>query len=809
MRIFRHFRLIALFCVFALSSTSLVEAYTLDDDDESKALIKGQVIDAKGNPVSFANVLLKHTTLGNYTDAEGFFNIRGLSAGDYTLRFSAVGYRSVEIAVSVKENEEQEVIVTFEEQVTTMPQITVLGNNTDRIFSKVPGSVSYIDNRELQLLQPISGNEALRRVAGVHVVDEEVLGMRVNVGIRGLDPSRSRSVLMLEDGIPVALAPYGEPEMYYTPAMDRMQGVEVLKGSGQVMFGPQTIGGVINYITADPPEETSGNVRIQAGEGGFFSGLARVGTSIGDNSGIVMDFLKKSGDAVGMTSFDITDFNTKIKLGLTDKSRLGIKLGIYNEESNSTYVGMTRGMWESGEFDFVPFAENDILRVQRYSVSTTYEYDLTPATTFKTTAFAYTTTRNWRREDFGYDDRSEDFPNQRVVGANTANPIFFRGTTGNRNRTFNVAGIEPQTETRYELAGKSSKLNAGARFLMEEALEQRINGTDVNTFSGDLVNDEIRTGRAISAYLQNKVDLTQKFSVSGGMRLEYFSFERDIQRLRGVDQDGTIIAQDDILTLIPGAGFNYNFNSRWTTFGGVHRGYAPPRTKDAITEVGEVVELDAEDSWNYELGIRANPTKGIFFEATAFYMDFSNQVIPVSEAAGGTGAGLINGGETLHAGLEGAGEINFGDVFDLPFNLILDANATWVRAEFQDNFLRGSGEQDIKGNRTPYAPEWFISSGLTFETRSGWAFRLTGNYVGEQFGDVENTIEIAANGRSGLIPSFFTLDANLMYNIKPINTTFNITVKNITDERYIASMRPQGIRAGLPRFITAGFNFRF
>jgi outer membrane receptor for Fe3+-dicitrate len=44
--------------------------------------------------------------------------------------------------------------------------------------------------------------------------------------------------------------------MYYTPSIDRMSSVEIVKGSGSILFGPQTIGGVINYITPDPPQES-------------------------------------------------------------------------------------------------------------------------------------------------------------------------------------------------------------------------------------------------------------------------------------------------------------------------------------------------------------------------------------------------------------------------------------------------------------------------------------------------------------------------------------------------------------------------
>jgi RHS repeat-associated protein len=78
----------------------------------------------------------------------------------------------------------------------------------------------------------------------------------------------------------------------------------------------------------------------------------------------------------------------------------------------------------------------------------------------------------------------------------------------------------------------------------------------------------------------------------------------------------------------------------------------------------------------------------------------------------------------------------------------------------------------------------------------------------EAWGEL-NTVEPSANGRVGLIPSYTIIDGTLIYHLAKINTTFNISVKNLLDERYIVTRRPQGIRVGLPRFVTAGFKFNF
>ena len=135
-------------------------------------------------------------------------------------------------------------------------------------LDRLPGSASLVTSATLSAVQPFSATDVLRTLPGVHVQEEEGAGLRTNVGIRGLDPDRSRTLLVLEDGVPVALAPYGEPELYYSPPIERMERLEVVKGSGSILFGPQTVGGVLNYVTWEVPREATGDVRAEGGSGG-------------------------------------------------------------------------------------------------------------------------------------------------------------------------------------------------------------------------------------------------------------------------------------------------------------------------------------------------------------------------------------------------------------------------------------------------------------------------------------------------------------------------------------------------------------
>lgn len=787
--------------------------------------ITGKITDKENAPVPNVNVGIVGNGHGAASDQNGEFQIAGVPAGTYVLGVTAIGFAEGRMEITVSGGETTTANFNLAEASYEMPQVNILANR-EGIFETVPGAVTYINRKEIDRIMPVSGNEVLRRSPGVHVVDEEGAGMRLNLGIRGLDPDRSRSVLVMEDGIPVALSPYGEPELYYTPAMDRMEGVEILRGSGSILYGPQTIGGVVNYITADPPEESTGAITIRGGEGGFFSSNASYGNTFG-KAGFHVNYLRKQADNLGPTSFRINDLSTKFKLQLNKRSNLGIKVGVYDESSNSTYVGITQAMYDAGGDDFSRIAPDDRLEVRRYSISASHNLLISNKTKLTTTVFGYTTTRNWQRQDFAYNSVDDEGnlapPPSNYTGVMwgdesvSGGAIYLRNGTGNRNRTFEVAGAESRLSTQYNLGSVKNEFTVGARFIYERAFEQRVNGSKPGATSGVLRDDEIRTGYGASAYVHNRFQLSKRFSITAGTRIEYFDYTRDIMRGQygGAIVDTSIVSSSSLVQLIPGAGFNLNITESFALFGGLHRGFAPPRIKDAISNEGEAYELEAEKSWNYELGIRAKLNKAIGYEITGFYMDFSNQVIPVAESAGGLGtgfAGVINGGATQHIGVEGALNFNFGELFSWKsFNVLADASFTYVQATFSEDRFKQQGEDviNISGNRTPYAPELFTSVALSLEHKSGWALRGTLTHVGDQFTDELNTVAPSNNGRNGVIDAYTTIDATLLYHWEKINTTFNLSVKNITDERYIVSRRPQGIRVGLPRFITAGFKFNF
>jgi Fe(3+) dicitrate transport protein len=769
-----------------------------------------------GAPLLDARIQVVGTSLSVSTDPHGQFRIPVPGMGTVEVEATRLGYAPQRMSVTLTSG-----VATVDFLLSAapiqIPQVDVIGRSRSQL-DRLPGSAEVLTRAELAARMPLSGNEVLRSVAGVHIQEEEGLGLRANIGIRGLNPDRSRSVLVLEDGIPVALNPYGEPEMYYSPPIDRMERVEVVKGSGSILFGPQTIGGVINYVTPGAPATPEGRVTLEGGTGASLRGQASYGGTW-ENVGVQVGMLHRRVGDVGGLFAEISDLTGKAGFQIGSRSSAGVKLSVYDEESNSTYVGLTEAMFEVDPFQHP--APDDRLWIRRYAVSGTHDYQISPNATLRTSAYGYTTTRDWQRQNYAY---SPD-----------ASSILLQPSTGNRNRSFEVLGVEPRLQWNHSLGGMTQELDAGLRAQREWAEDAHIDGTTATARTGTVRDYEERSGRAFAAFLQNRFFLTPALHVTPGVRFESFSYERNILRTRvrrqnpltgqvtRLPEDVDIRSGDDLTEVIPGIGLTYTPGERLTVFAGAHRGFSPPRVKDALiyddptvpigAAPGEIVslELDAERSVNLELGVRSAPIAGVSFEATGFLLDFSNQIIPPSLSAGSVAqAQLANQGETRHAGIEAGVRADWGLLAGLPLSLTTEVKHTFVHAVFSaDRFMvSGRDTVNVRGNRLPYAPEnlWVAAFGL--EHPSGLSIRVDGVRVDEQFTDNFETVEPLANGRNGLIPAYSVWNVAGSYRLIG-GATFFGSVKNVGDATYIASRRPEGIRPGLPRMLQVGVRMNF
>jgi Fe(3+) dicitrate transport protein len=118
-------------------------------------------------------------------------------------------------------------------------------------------AATILDQQTLAERQPSNINEALTRVPGVIVVNDDSAAHHGGIGIRGAPPRRSRKMLVMEDGHTVNLALWLDPSVHYWAPAERIESLEVLRGT-IITHGPNNNFGVINARNLSPfgPDET-------------------------------------------------------------------------------------------------------------------------------------------------------------------------------------------------------------------------------------------------------------------------------------------------------------------------------------------------------------------------------------------------------------------------------------------------------------------------------------------------------------------------------------------------------------------------
>jgi len=724
----------------------------------------------------------------------------------------------------------------IEEQPLKAPLTEIIGTG-EHALDHIPGSGRVITKESLERNRRFSVNEALREVPGVHVRDEEGFGIRPNIGIRGLDPTRSRKVHIMEDGVPIMMMPYADPSSYYFPPIFRFDRIEVLKGSGQLLYGPQTIGGVLNFITRMPSAKPEGNFQISGGNLGYLNTHFDYGGTWG-KSGYMVDYTHYQGDTPRFTNVGakVDDLTFKTVQELSDRTQIMAKFNVYRENSGIGYQGLTESEWGSprGQ-DRQTLFLNDHFDFNRYGAHVAINHMFTTNLTSTTNFFGHYMARDWTRQATqGVDANGApvgalQFGNAipaTAVGAVPGNARF------TNEREYSVFGIEPRFNYTHALFGVDAVADFGARYMYESSDRKQLRNTGSGVGSTSscflavpgstcLNENNFRTTNAYAAFLQERF-IFGKFTVTPGVRLEHISYKQD-NRL--ANSGNGAHGYEDFTEVLPGIGATFSPVTNHTIFAGAHRGMSPPQISDAITGTGAVTDLGPELSWNYELGARGNLAHWAGYELTLFQMDFSNQIISQS-AAGGTGATLTSAGKTRHQGVEVATSLDLLDAFtglNKDQDITLDVNYTWLaNAEFKgtrnssitgDALLPGEATIfSVSGNRLPYSPKNLLTAGIGYANRAmdlgAFNARLEAQCISDQFGDDRNTVTPTPNGQRGIVRGWCMLNASVNQYVKKINTTFFATGKNMLGQDVIMD-RSRGIYPGLPAMWQVGAKWTF
>jgi Fe(3+) dicitrate transport protein len=660
------------------------------------------------------------------------------------------------------------------------------------------GSSAVVSEEEIRRAEPQDMAELLRRVPGVQARQEYGGGQRLDISIRGLDAGRSRRVLVLEDGVPIGLNPYAEPDLYYATPVERVRSIEVVKGSGNILFGPQTIGGVINFLTLAPPGSGTLVLDAEGGQRAYARGLVRQGDEIGGVRYVVQAF-HKQGDGFRGEHFSTTDAFGKLAFA-TERGRVTLKLGVHDDDADSDAVGLTRGLFLASPRQ-PTLAPDDHLHLRRYEASLLHDHAFDGATSLRSLVYAYTLSRLWRRQDYSR-EAAPGASYDRVVG-DTSLPggaLYFLPTDTILDRSYEVAGVEERLVHLVRTGPFDHRLELGGRLLVEGAHYQQRAGDSPTSVSGALGYEETHRTLALAAHLHDRIGVGDRLVVTFGGRVEHADFSRAI--LRQTDalgpRDTDVRGESHAAAILPGMSLAYGTRDNQLS-ASMHAGWSPPRLSSSISPRGVPVPVSAERSVNYEGGGHATIGRWLRLEATGFLLLFQNQV--VVDTSPGSSSSETDAGRTQHAGVESAAQLGLGRALGWPLAVDLRAHYTLSRS----TFVGGPNA----GRLLPYAPTQAAGATLEIEHPSGAGGEASVTVVGAQFSDERNTIAEDATGRIGRLNSHPIVDLGAHYRHRPSGLGVRLLVKNALDEVYVTARRPEGIFASGFREVILGVRWEY
>ncbi|WP_395768558.1 TonB-dependent receptor domain-containing protein [Aquirufa sp.] len=754
--------------------------------------ILGQVSTESKEALPGASVVLVGTVRGVETNGKGYYILKGLKAGQYTVKVSFVGYKPSIQEVVIKEGEQREVNfslsdVTELQGVSVFAQSGIKGNtflpqvNDFTITAGKKNEVIVLDNLQANLAMNNS-RQIFSRTPGISVWENDGSGIQLGVASRGLSPNRSWEFNVRMDGYDITPDPMGYPEAYYTPPMEVVDRIEIIRGASSLQYGPQ-FGGLMNFILRKPDLSTKLVVESQntTGNNGLFSSFNYVGGTSGRLS-YTAYYQKRQGNGWRQNSqFNTDHTHGEISYAISNKLKVGAQL---------TY--MQAVSQQAGGLTDTEFAQNS-------------QQSKRARNWFSTPWFIYALTADY------------------IINTNSKLSMKYFGTTAERNSVgfmraitevdpkgnrqvdrdlYQTNGAEMRYLLDYRIGSWKNTVASGLRYFHGEMQRKLVGiGTSNNdldlSIQGLYNRDLLFTNSNYATFAETILRPTETLALTFGARLEKIDTRMEGQS--GLSAAGQPIAVTPESRgrsfVLFGAGAEYKLSPNTKLYSNIAQAYRPVLSSDLLPPATtDVIDPNLSDAkgYNFDIGYRGEVGNYLTFDIDYFYLDYANRVGTISQQAsdGRIFQYRTNLGHSVSKGAEAYIEFSpttawlkhqrFG-------NISVFASIAAIRARYL-NFKTTSVingkivEGNLAGKHVENAPDKINRYGITY-SKKGLSVSWQISDIGQAFADASNTITPNAAATTGLIPGYQVQDISGSFKFKKY-AQLKFGVNNITDTRY-------------------------
>ncbi|GMV52762.1 MAG: TonB-dependent receptor [Chlorobi bacterium] len=702
----------------------------------------------------------------------------------------------------------------------TLRKVSVSGNRSNHfIISPIDdvgiGVINAGKKVELIYVQELPANTATNNarqvfagIAGLNVWESDALGLQLGIGGRGLSPSRSSNFTTRQNGYDIAADPLGYPESYYTPPMEMVERINIVRGGGALRYGTQ-FGGMVNFGLLKPNRSSALHARVSAGTGSYglvHGSLVLSGAAKGLDYQGWMQYRRTDGWRSNSTAYQGTG-HTHLAVSLSDYVR------ITAEFTGMHYLAQEPGGLSDKMFDTNP---KQSVRARNWF------------------------TVNWNIASVGI--------NAILDTATTLNSIFSgmkssRTALGDLNRITMIDMGGPRTmidgkfinicnETtlthQYRLFNQTSAIAVGTRLYWGSTEQQQ---GDASSGSGPdfaFLNPDALEGSSYdfpitnaAIFAEGLVSLGGGFSVIPGLRLEridtrahgwYRTIIRDLAGNRIVDTVTNEERSRNRVIMLGGLGVQWRSAEGFEVYANAVQNYRAITFTDLrVVNPNLIVDQDIHDERGYTLdvGSRGQFADILAWDISVFYLRYNDKIGEVTRSDQPPlylpYRYRTNIADAFTQGVECVADINILNAWsaigisrmdECPLQLHLLLNASVLGGSYEQ-----SAEQAVTGKAVEFVPPYLLRTSIRLE----WdklGCMMTYSQVGQQYTDATNTTH-SASAVTGVIPEYSVIDFSATYTTPRI--IVRASLNNALDTNYFtrraASYPGPGIIPSDPRTV--------
>lgn len=744
-----------------------------------------------------AVVLIENQNLNTETDESGRYTLNGLKPGKYDVTVFAYGFETslqtveitkdkVELDFEIAELQEnlKEVVVSAEETSTFgVSRLKAVEGVTINEAKKT--EVINIDN----LVANKGANTARQvysRIPGLNIWESDGAGVQLGIGGRGLSPNRSANFNVRQNGYDIAADALGYPESYYTPPVQAVKRIQIIRGAASLQYGTQ-FGGMVNFQLKEGSQTETFDFQSNqtVGSFGLFNSFNSFGGTIGKVNYYAFYDYKRSDGWRPNSSLNQHTAYAAFKYNFNTYSSMKL------EYTFMDYLAQQPGGLTDNEFLQDPRQSNrtrNWFQVNWNLLAATFDHRFNSKIKLNSRFFALIATKD-ALGNLGRIDRPDDLDAERDL----------------LKDEFNNWGNETRLIFNYNLLGKSSVLLVGGRYYQGFTHRMQGNADSSADPNFDYLNPENLEGsdfdlpsRNTSFFIENIFNVSDKVSITPGIRYEHILTESEgYFRDTRTDLAGNIIFDERIDEdkrnsrdfVFGGVGVSYKPNKSLEIYGNFSQNYRAInfndiRVNNPSLEVDE--NLEDERGFNMDIGMRGQIGTKMQYDVSAFYLSYDQRIGTILQTepdprfnnlVDRTFRYRTNIADAGIYGLELFSEFNVLEYFNYDGRDRL--NVFFNLGVIKSKYLR-SEEQSVEGNEVELVPPVNFKSGLTYK-RGNFGASLQFSHVHEHYSDASNA-ERTPNAVEGIIPSYHVVDLSLKYKYR--NYQLQLGSNNLTDERY-------------------------